>query len=209
MSEHFFGSNKGFEILVIFGENPLISDERRREAEATGRRSGNRVSYLLIFGLHAGELLRLGRTIGKEPLVFCRNHVPFAGIPFFGPLEKKEYGKEFLFLAGFLEEFPRIPGTGISNKGIQKRNAQPSPKQRRCRRRILHRRNLCCCRRSETGRPPPCPPLGITSALTTTLATTTTTATAITTALATALATDTATAMRKMKIMMDHGINSI
>ncbi len=24
MSEHFFGSNKGFEILAILGENPLV-----------------------------------------------------------------------------------------------------------------------------------------------------------------------------------------
>jgi hypothetical protein len=35
---------------------------------------------------------------------------------FFFTIKKKEYGKEFLILANFLEGFPRIPGTEISKK---------------------------------------------------------------------------------------------
>ncbi len=40
---------------------------------------------------------------------------------FFGPLKKRNMERNSFFLAGFLEEFPRIPGTGISKKRNPKR----------------------------------------------------------------------------------------
>jgi hypothetical protein len=38
----------------------------------------------------------------------------------FFTIEKRNMARNSFFLTGFLEEFPRIPGTGISKKGIQK-----------------------------------------------------------------------------------------
>jgi hypothetical protein len=40
-------------------------------------------------------------------------------------LKKRNMERNSFFLAGFLEEFPGIAGTGITKKGNPKRNAQP------------------------------------------------------------------------------------
>jgi hypothetical protein len=60
-------------------------------------------------GLHAGELLHFGGR-GKEGTCFCRNIVPAKTNSLKVTFEKKEHGKEFLFLQelgsnspGFLE----------------------------------------------------------------------------------------------------------
>ncbi len=99
-------------------------DERRREAEATGWQSGNRVSFLLVFGLHAGELLHFGRTVGKEPDFFAGTMFLLQEFLFFWPLKKRNMERNSFF-GGIPGGIPQDSWNWNLKKRNPKRNAQP------------------------------------------------------------------------------------
>jgi hypothetical protein len=64
-------------------------------------------------------LLRLGGR-GKKGTCFCRNRVPSKRNSWKVTLEKKEYGKEFLFLQELGSNSPGLLELESQKKGMQK-----------------------------------------------------------------------------------------